>query len=214
MNTIQTWVFDLDGTLVEAMPYQELINEVAKMAGRTFTELFTEYRTNFQGAAAMKAYHLSLVPEAERSKVEELYEICHASSANPDLLEGSVEVLQLLRNRGCRILLWSKGDRAFQVAKLVKLGLAPYFDDVLVTTAKGRTEAVIEHLLPAVGDSTWAMVGDSFEQDILPSLHFADRLFWIQGGRANALARPESWEPHPNLVPVAHISAVLALLQG
>lgn len=195
------------------MPYQELINEVAKMAGLTFQELFTEYRTNFQGAAAMKAYHLSLVPEADRPKVEELYEICHASSANPELLDGSVEVLEMVKARGCRVMLWSKGEKAFQLAKLEKRGLAPYFDDILVTTAKGRREAVVETLLPATGGAPWVMVGDSYEQDIVPALDFASRLFWIQGGRANALARPERWDPHPNMVPIGHISDLLAMLK-
>lgn len=213
MQSIRTWVFDLDGTLVDAMPYQEVIAAVAEMAGLQFKDLFAEYRQNFQGAAAMQRYHESLVPEADRPRVAALYEEAHASSANPELLDGSIAALEAVRSRGCRVLLWSKGDRDFQLAKLKRKGLADYFDDVIVSTAKGRPEAVVEMLLPAV-DGPWAMVGDSYEQDIVPALPYATRAYWIQGGRANALARPETWAEHPKLVPIAHISELAAMLAG
>lgn len=213
MKTVQTWVFDLDGTLVEAMPLQHIIYEVARMSGRSFDDLFRQYRTDFQGLEAMKTYHKSLVAPHHVERVDALYSDWEASHAAPELLEGALETLSLLKERGKRLILWSKGTPAQQEQKARLVGLYDFFDRRLVSHNKGRAEAVEEFLLPEV-EGAWAMVGDSYEQDALPALPHAKVVYWIHGGWANRIAGPKSWQPHPKLKRIAHIRDLLAELDG
>lgn len=209
LQSIQTWVFDLDGTLVEAMPLQHVIAEVAKLSGRAFEELFQEYRTQFQGVEAMREYHRSLVPQDQAEKVDELYAAWEASHAQPELLKGAKELLGLLKERGKRLILWSKGTPVQQEQKAREVGLYDFFDSRLVSHEKGRHEAVERWLLPAV-EGPWAMVGDSYEQDILPALDYASVVYWIYGGWANRIAGPKQWEPHPRMKRIGHVQELLA----
>lgn len=204
MQSIATWVFDLDGTLVEAMPLQHVIKKVADMSGRPFETLFEEYRTNYTGVAAMKKYHQSLVAAEDHSTIDALYAEWEASQTAPQLLDGARELLESLKSSGRRLVLWSKGSPQQQENKLRAVGLYELFDERLVTTAKGRPETVEQRLLPAV-QGRWAMVGDSYEQDVLPALPFAHVVYWIYGGWANSLAAPKSWEPHERLQRIADI---------
>ena len=210
-QAIQTWVFDLDGTLVEAMPLQHVIREVANLSGRSFEELFRHYRTEFQGVEAMMAYHKSLVRPDQEAEVEALYQAWEASHAAPELLEGAKEVLGLLKARGKRLILWSKGTPEQQERKARQVGLYDFFDRRLVSPGKGRVDTVERLLLPEV-EGAWAMVGDSYEQDALPALPFAEVVFWICGGWANRIAGPKAWEPHPKLRRIGHIRDLLAIL--
>lgn len=211
IQSIQTWVFDLDGTLVEAMPLQHVIAEVAKLSGRPFEDLFREYRTQFQGVEAMRAYHKSLVPQERAAEVDKLYAAWEASHADPELLEGAKEALTLLKGQGRRLVLWSKGTPLQQEQKARRVGLYDLFDVRLVSHEKGRHEAVERMLVPAV-EGPWAMVGDSYEQDVLPALDHAAVVYWIHGGWANRIAGPRVWKPHPQMKRIGHIRELWAVL--
>lgn len=213
MQSIETWVFDLDGTLIEAMPLQFVIKKVAEMSGHSFQTLFKQYRTNFEGVEAMKKFHKSLVAEEDHPAVDTLYEDWEKSHAAPVLEDGARQLLESLRREGRRIVLWSKGHPEQQVRKLRAVGLDALFDERLVTTQKGRQETVEQKLLPAV-KGRWAMIGDSYEQDILPALPFAHVVYWIHGGWANELAAPASWESHERLQRIANIGELNELMQS
>jgi|GEM_PF-1540575 haloacid dehalogenase superfamily, subfamily IA, variant 1 with third motif having Dx(3-4)D or Dx(3-4)E len=212
LESIETWVFDLDGTLVEAMPLQHVIAEVARLSGRPFEELFREYRTQFQGLDAMRAYHRSLVPQDQAEEVDALYAAWQASHAKPELLEGARELLSLLKRQGKRLILWSKGTPAQQEEKTRRVGVYDFFDARLVSHEKGRHEAVERWLVPAV-KGPWAMVGDSYEQDVLPALDHAAVVYWIHGGWANRIAGPKTRAAHPKMRRIGHIRELLMELE-
>ena len=68
------------------------------------------------------------------------------------------------------------------------MGVYDFFDARLVSHEKGRHEACGALLVPVV-KGPWAMVGDSYEQDVLPALdHAAVVVYWIHGGWANRIA--------------------------
>jgi len=84
------------------------------------------------------------------------------------LLDGVEEALRQLALRN-RLILFTKGDRAEQMDKVVRSGLSPYFHAVEVAREKNREAylgLVIKYNLDKA--STW-MIGNSPRSDINPS---------------------------------------------
>src|SRR5690606_11849202 len=93
-----------------------------------------------------------------------------------------------------------------------RVGVYDFFDARLVSHEKGRHEAVERWLVPAV-KGPWAMVGDSYEQDVLPALDHAAVVYWIHGGWANRIAGPKTWAAHPKMRRIGHIRELLMELE-
>ncbi|MFH1084966.1 MAG: HAD family hydrolase [Chloroflexota bacterium] len=96
---------------------------------------------------------------------------CGAVVADPPmrLAPGAVNALRALRPTS-RLILVTKGDSAFQRAKLARSGLAPLFDDCLVLPEKD--EAAYRQLVRdlALDPATTWMIGNSPKSDINPAL--------------------------------------------
>lgn len=85
------------------------------------------------------------------------------------LLRGVAETLPLLKERGHRLILFTKGNPAEQLAKLQRSGLAGYFEAAEVVFEK--TAAVYQQWLgrhDLAVERTW-MIGNSPRSDINPA---------------------------------------------
>jgi phosphoserine phosphatase len=181
---VQAVVFDLDGTLVEGMPFELVIQDVAVMAGRPFGELMSHYQLRWTTLEDEMAYHVSLVGDCNAKRVLELYDEFIRYKSNPDIVIGAEEVLGCLKEAGKGLVCWTRGKDDLQRRILRTTRLERYFDLIIVVPNKNE-EAVKGVLLPALDGLSFAMIGDSYEQDMLPVKDVAFERFWITGSKAN-----------------------------
>ena len=89
---------------------------------------------------------------------------------DPPVMPGAKETLALLRSRGARLALLTKGDYALQCRRIERSGLREFFDVIRIVPEK--TSDVIRDVVSALGvdaGSTW-MVGNSMRSDIFPAM--------------------------------------------
>jgi putative hydrolase of the HAD superfamily len=113
-------------------------------------------------------------------------------------LEGAIETVRWLRDRGCRLALLTNGDGRVQRAKIDRFGLGPLFDEILIEGELGYGKPdprVYERALSRLAvpaDDTW-MVGDNLEWDVVAPQRLGVFGIWIdthgRGLPAN-LSRP------------------------
>jgi putative hydrolase of the HAD superfamily len=135
-----------------------------------------------------------------RSCVEAYHEICRRDGIVPDpaigarvhlaarsvferdplLVPGARATLALLRARGVRLALLSKGDPDLQQRRIKHSRLAGLFDVIQVVPDKSPD--TIREIVASVGGdvrSAW-MVGNSFRSDVLPAIKVGLRAVWIK----------------------------------
>ena len=88
------------------------------------------------------------------------------------LYPGAAEVLRALRNRRQGVYLLSNAQAAFTVPELNKLGLAPLFDGIVLSSdvgVKKPDKAIFVHILSKYGlrPETCLMIGNDEEADML-----------------------------------------------
>jgi putative hydrolase of the HAD superfamily len=96
------------------------------------------------------------------------------------VIEGARETLELLRLRGVRLALLTKGDYRVQKRRIDSSGLRDLFD--LIEIVKEKSSETVRSVVANLGvivDSAW-MVGNSVRSDILPALTAGLRAIWIQ----------------------------------
>lgn len=207
----QSIVFDLDGTLVENIPYEEVCDEVSKCTGISFTELWANYRANWKGIDDAIAYHLGLCASEEgKKKILQAYENFRQAKSQPSVNAGAVEILSKLKVMGKHLVCWTQGDEKFQRTVLTNADLFKYFSAVAVVPTK-TAPAVIQHLLPLVGQRTFAMIGDYIEMDLLPVSGWANDRVWISQSRASKY-RPRPEVLPANIMEVNHLADLLAAI--
>jgi len=89
---------------------------------------------------------------------------------DPPVMPGARETLALLRSRGARLALLTKGDYALQCRRIERSGLREFFDVIRIVPEK--TPDVIRDVIRALGvdaGSAW-MVGNSMRSDIFPAM--------------------------------------------
>ena len=89
---------------------------------------------------------------------------------DPPVMPGARETLALLRSRGAKLALLTKGDYALQCRRIERSGLRDFFDVIRIVPEK--TPNVIRDVVSALGvdaGSTW-MVGNSMRSDIFPAM--------------------------------------------
>jgi putative hydrolase of the HAD superfamily len=87
----------------------------------------------------------------------------------PPLVAGARETLALLRSRGVRLALLTKGDHKLQLRRIERSGLREFFDVVRIVLEK--SPEIIREIIAALGvdaGSAW-MVGNSMRSDVLPA---------------------------------------------
>lgn len=95
------------------------------------------------------------------------------------VVAGAKATLLLLRARGARLALLTKGDPEVQRRRIDRSGLRDLFDTVLIVPDK--SPEVFRDVVASLGsdvDSAW-MVGNSIRSDVLPALAAGLRSIWI-----------------------------------
>lgn len=210
--TIKTFVFDLDGTLVRSIPYESVLHFVASFSDQTFNALFERYQKEWHGLEEAQRYHESIVPIKSAHLVTQQYEQFIRAKSEPEVIDGVIELLDLLRRNARRIICWTRGDRERQLTVLRTSGLEALFDDVVITGAK-NPESVSSKLLPVIQDDSFVMIGDSYEQDIAPLLGLAEYCYWITGSEANSFLQTLP-QPASRVIALQSISDLLPLIQA
>lgn len=119
---IQYWVFDMDGTLTQAVHDFSAIRKALDIAEDEDILV-----------------HLANLPETERVR-KKLWLMEHekvlAENARPAL--GAVELVKFLKAKGCQLAILTRNDRRLAYTTLDAIGLSDYFLSALVL---GRDEA-------------------------------------------------------------------------
>lgn len=90
--------------------------------------------------------------------------------SDPLLVPGAKETLALLRSKGVRLALLTKGDHQLQSRRIDRSGLREYFDVIRIVPEK--SSRIIRKMVAALGvhvDSAW-MVGNSMRSDVFPAM--------------------------------------------
>lgn len=109
--------------------------------------------------------------ELPTSAIERILELGHELLNKPVvLIDGIQEVLSILKNKGYRLIMATKGDLLDQQRKLAKSKLEPYFHHIEVMSDKKESDyrKLISHL--DIEPSDFLMIGNSMRSDILPVL--------------------------------------------
>lgn len=183
LDSVSVCVFDLDGTLAEGIPYEEVLKGVAGHADVPFKKLMARYLQNWQGLEEAQAYHEGLAI-GRTAEVRDLYAAFAHAKSHPTVLAGAVEVLERCRLAGKQLICWTRGKEELQRNVLRSTALDKHFDVTIVTPQKTE-QTVRELLLPTLSGRKFAMIGDSYDQDLAPVKAVAALRVWISGSKAN-----------------------------
>ncbi|MFA6770060.1 MAG: YjjG family noncanonical pyrimidine nucleotidase [Bacteroidales bacterium] len=99
------------------------------------------------------------------------------------LMPHAKEVLEVLRQRGCRMAIISNGFKEVQYKKITNSGLSPYFDAIFISEEQGvhkPSPIIFKRALNAIKGkkSSALMVGDDFVSDIEGAMIFGIDQFY------------------------------------
>ncbi len=204
LEEIETFVFDMDGTLIERMSYEQLLDNVSRAIEVPFEHLFARYQATWLGFEEAQKWHQRLAKPHQLVSLQIVYDDFYARLMNPRIIEGANDILARIRRAGKRLICWTGGDEEKQKHVLHISGLTPYFDDVLVTSLK-NTQIVARQLLPITGTRPFAMIGDSYTRDIMSVLEYARIAFWITNSDANRFLQPPT-DLDPKVIAIGKIN--------
>ncbi|GGU40742.1 HAD family hydrolase [Lentzea flava] len=198
--TIDTVVFDLDGTLVDTVPG---ITHALNIALRSYvlTE-FTDDETRQYVGLGGDALVRAALEKSEASpdlagEVQEAY--LRAYAANPGHLAvvypGAAELLKRLRARGIRLALCTNKSGRITGGMLRALGLGEAFDAVVSGDELPYRKPDPRHLLEAVrraGGTAALMLGDS-TSDVRAARAAGAPVVCVSFGYGTAGLEPDSW---------------------
>ena len=221
--------FDADDTLWDCQGHfdrvmQQLYTELEPWVDRETAarELYATERKNMPllGFGA-KAFTLSMLETAMRvshyemtaAKISEIQQQCYHLLQFPcPPLPEVEETLCQLHAQGCyRLVVFTKGELLDQEQKLIRSGLAPYFDDVEITSDKSERE--FRNLCHKLGIDAeeMLMVGNSFKSDIAPALAIGCAAVHIPFHLTWELEQTQVFE-HPRLHSIQHFGELLQIL--
>lgn len=213
-QNIEVYVFDLDGTLVASDPYENVLTDVARLSRIPFETLMHRYRDEWRGLTEAESYHRSLVASAtDRDAISIRYSRFIRAKSDPSVLTGAMEILLFLRSNRKHLICWTRGDEEKQRMVLKRSGLEDLFDTILIPGVK-NLETVQKMLLPAIQGKRFAIIGDSYEQDIVPTLDVAASVFWIYGSEANKIAGASNLDIDPRVIRMESIEPLYQYLSA
>lgn len=231
LTDIQLIAFDADDTLWDNQSHFDRVE-------RAYCELLAPYGTADETAAALfrtesanlpllgygcKAFTLSLVenavkfsrgriPATDILRIVELGKEMLTLPATP--LPHVEETLRRLRRMGRhKLVVFTKGELLDQQNKLVRSGLTPLFDDIVVVADKTRSEYTRLCSLFDTDISRLLMVGNSFKSDIEPVLQLGGHAVHIPFHTTWQHERVEEYD-HPHLLRLDSIGHLPPYLQG
>ena len=129
-----------------------------------------------------------------------------------ELLDGVVDTLEYLQQKGYKLIVATKGDLLDQERKLQKSKLEKYFHHVEVMSNKKPADyqKLINHL--EINPEDFLMIGNSYKSDIEPVLqlggfgiHIPFHITWIH-------EKAEEMEEHPNWIKRSNLAEIKTLL--
>jgi putative hydrolase of the HAD superfamily len=169
----------------------------------------------------VKAFTLSMLETAMRvsrgqmsaERLDWLLRRCYSLLEFPCTPLPEVEpTLQTLKERGWRMVVFTKGELLDQEHKLERSGLASYFDHVEITSDKGEPEFrnLCEKL--SLAPSELLMVGNSLKSDIAPALAIGCQGVYIPFHVTWQLEHHERFD-HERMTEISHFGELLTLLK-
>jgi putative hydrolase of the HAD superfamily len=152
-------------------------------------------------------------PQLHAALVEQILDLARGMLSSPvDLLPGAADAVWALRDLGHRVVLVTKGDLLDQERKLDKSGLAAAFDHVEIISEKnvGKYAELLRVL--DCPPERFLMVGNSVRSDILPVIELGARAVHVPYHLIWDHEHVGSWEGHDNVVEIANLSELPALL--
>lgn len=204
LRSVRAWIFDLDNTLVECLHYYDtarnavhalLVQEGVRVSHDEFVrELGVVRKPLFQSMGfGHESFAVSLRETfrvlSERSgltpqpgHLHAAYNLGYSVRFAPySPYPGVLDVLKLLRRRGHRLALLTKGMAAAQQRKVRLHGLESLFDHIETVPYKTVKEVrAVLRVIDAEPAQT-AVVGDSLFDDILSGQQAGCHTIWING---------------------------------
>ena len=118
------------------------------------------------------------------------------------LIEGAIDTIRWLRDRGSKLALLTNGNGAAQRRKVDRFSLAAWFEVILIEGELGygkpdeRVYRLALERLEVAPASTW-MVGDNLEWDVAAPQRLGIRGIWID---ARGMGVPQGHAPQPDRI--------------
>ncbi len=201
MGKYKSIFFDLDNTLLDFYASEKkAIKEVLAMHGlpsddntaKTYSKINKSYweafergdikrEEIFEGRFNTLLEKLKL--EGDAAKISKDYFFCLANGH--DLMEGAIEILEYLKQKGYLIYATTNGVATTQFKRIRQAGIEQYFDDVFISEHVGSQkperryfEYVLEHI-PPTNKEEILIIGDSQSSDILGGLNIGIDTCWF-----------------------------------
>lgn len=184
------FVFGLRGVVLERMPLEQLLREVARVTTTSFNLVNSQYRY-YQGTEEQTlGFHLSLClgDPAKEQVVRELHDRYARTRKDPVLIPNAVEAILLLRDTGKSCVCWTHGVEREQNRLLCterpevwkSFRLTQLFRCEIIVPSKTRKTA-LTRLVPTLGGKPFTTIGSSAEYDIAAVEGLADHRIWVSG---------------------------------
>jgi HAD superfamily hydrolase (TIGR01549 family) len=122
-------VFDLDGTILSSTPfYHAILESIFQKNGLSLTD---EDKALASGLSAKTFLSPRLSQQSLDDALRYLVEQSERDLHEIPVFEGFYELLHLLKQRGCRLAVWTSRDRDSALTLLKKNSLDHYFDLVI-----------------------------------------------------------------------------------
>jgi len=188
----------------------------------TIKELFATEMANLEDYGyGTKGFVLSMIETAlkitknkiPQSILERIIQLGKTQINQPvELLDGIIETLEHLTQKGYKLIVATKGDLLDQERKLKKSNLEKYFHHVEVMSNKNSADyqKLLLHL--EIAPEEFLMIGNSYKSDIEPVLelggfgiHIPFRITWQHEKAAEK-------EEHPNWIKMQSVKEIKSLL--
>ncbi|MDX6201549.1 MAG: putative hydrolase of the superfamily [Frankiales bacterium] len=191
-----------------------LVDETLSRVERGNLALFGYGIKGFALSAVETAARLA-GPELHARLVEQILDLARGMLSAPvELLPGAGEAVWALRDLGHRVVLVTKGDLLDQERKLQKSGLADAFDHVEIISEKSVAKyAELLRVLDCPPER-FLMVGNSVRSDIVPVIELGARAVHVPYHLVWDHEHVGSWDGHDNVVEIANLSELPALLSS
>lgn len=204
--------FDLDNTLLDFYASEKnAIRTVLKMHGlpdgeheaQIYSEINLSYWKAYERGEIQredifenrfKTFLERLGLEGDTAKISADYFVC--LSNGHDLMEGAVEILEWLKNKGISVYATTNGITLTQYKRIRDAGIEDFFAGVFVSEEVGAqkpSRAYFDHVLrniPDVKKENILIVGDSMSSDILGGINAGIDTCWLASEDAEGAYSP------------------------
>ncbi|MDO5402892.1 MAG: HAD family phosphatase, partial [Eubacteriales bacterium] len=132
-NDMLNYIFDMDGTLLDSMPYwRRLAREYLISKGISIPENFDEITytmdLNESSRYFIEKFHINMTSEDMKEEVIELIKYHYAVDIPPK--PGVIEFLKKKRDEGCRMCIFTTSDRKCAESSMKRLGVFECFENI------------------------------------------------------------------------------------